>query len=232
MKLNRFHTLRVKVYNLDSRKVLERTAKVNIPADGVANDLINIDFPSDITPVHFISLEVCDASGKKVGSNFYWRSNDKYEGANTLTGPCVSGFESLQSMPRTKVKSTVRMRREGDRIFFDVTLRNPTSKIAFFNRLQLTDAERHPVRPSFYSDNYFTLLPGESTTVTIETAADMAPENLDVTVSGWNTDSRTYHFANNGVIHYTNYAGDSPKIPTGLCSNLYFLTERQGNVPI
>lgn len=119
---------------------------------------------------------------------------DKYEGANTLTGPCVSGFESLQSMPRTKVKSAVHMRREGDRIFFDVALRNPTSKIAFFNRLQLTDAKRHPVRPSFYSDNYFTLLPGESKTVTIETAADMAPANLAVTVSGWNTDSRTYHF--------------------------------------
>lgn len=75
------------------------------------------------------------------------------------------------------VKSAVHMRREGDRIFFDVALRNPTSKIAFFNRLQLTDAKRHPVRPSFYSDNYFTLLPGESKTVTIETAADMARES-------------------------------------------------------
>ena len=194
------HTLSVKVYDINSRKVFERTAKVDIPADGVANDLVTIDFPAGITPVHFISMEVRDAAGRKVGSNFYWRSNDKYEGANTVTGPCVSGFESLQSMPRAAVKSSVRMRRDNSDIFFDVTLRNTTSKIAFFNRIQLTGSDGRPVRPSFYTDNYFTLLPGESRTVTIETAADSAPENLDVTVSGWNTSSKTYHFTNRSVV--------------------------------
>ena len=167
--------LTVTVYNLDSRKVFERTEKVNIPADGVANDVMKLDFPSDISPVHFISLVLTDKDGKKVGSNFYWRSNDRYEGANTVTGPCVSGFEPLQDMPQTKVKSNVRMRRDGDKIFFDITLRNASSKIAFFNRLQLTDTEGHPVRPSFYSDNFFTLLPGESTSLTVETAAAEAP---------------------------------------------------------
>ena len=88
------------------------------------------------------------------------------------------------------------MRREDSKIFFDVTLRNTSSKIAFFNRLQLTDTDNHPVRPSFYTDNYFTLLPGESRNVTIETDAETAPENLEVTVSGWNTTAKKYHFTN------------------------------------
>lgn len=189
--------LTVTVYNLDSRKVFERTEKVNIPADGVANDVMKLDFPSDISPVHFISLVLTDKDGKKVGSNFYWRSNDRYEGANTVTGPCVSGFEPLQEMPQAKVKSSVHMRSEDNKIFFDITLRNTSSKIAFFNRLQLTDAEGHPVRPSLYSDNYFTLLPGESTSLTVETAAAEAPENLDVKISGWNTPSKTYRFHKN-----------------------------------
>ena len=95
------------------------------------------------------------------------------------------------------MKSSAKMRREGDRIFFDITLCNTSSKIAFFNRLQLTDAEGHPVRPSFYSDNYFTLLPGESTSLTVETAAAEAPENLDMKISGWNTPSKTYRFHKN-----------------------------------
>ena len=89
------------------------------------------------------------------------------------------------------------MRSEGNKIFFDITLRNTSSKIAFFNRLQLTDAEGHPVRPSFYSDNFFTLLPGESTALTIVTDATEAPENLDVKISGWNTTSKTYRFYKN-----------------------------------
>lgn len=138
-----------------------------------------------------------DKQGKKVGSNFYWRSNDRYEGANTVTGPCVSGFEPLQDMPSAKVKSNAKIRRAGDKIFFDITLRNTSSKIAFFNRLQLTDAEGRPVRPSFYSDNYFTLLPGESTSVTIETATADAPDNMDIKISGWNTPSKTYQFRKN-----------------------------------
>ena len=157
--------------------------------------MLTLDFPTDISPVHSISLVLTDKQGKKVGSNFYWRSNDPYQGANTVTGPCVSGFEPLQDMPSAKVKSNAKIRRAGDKIFFDITLRNTSSKIAFFNRLQLTDTEGRPVRPSFYSDNYFTLLPGESTSVTIETTSADAPNNMDIKISGWNTPSKTYLFS-------------------------------------
>jgi hypothetical protein len=60
---------------------------VDIPADGVANDVIGIDFPSDLTQVHFIRLVLSDAKGKPVSESFYWRSKDKYEKTGSLTGP-------------------------------------------------------------------------------------------------------------------------------------------------
>ena len=44
--------------------------------------------------------------GKDVSSNFYWRSNDKYEGSKTLTGPAASGFEDLSKLKQAKVKLT------------------------------------------------------------------------------------------------------------------------------
>ena len=75
------------VYDLNSKKVLSKEAIINLPEDGVRKDVFRIDFPSDITNVHFIKLRLLDDKGKEVGSNFYWRSNSKYEGKNTLTGP-------------------------------------------------------------------------------------------------------------------------------------------------
>ena len=38
----------------------------------------------------------------------------------------------------------------------------------------LLDAQGSPVRPTFYTDNFFTLLPGASKTVEIETASEAA----------------------------------------------------------
>lgn len=180
------YSVTAQVYNLDSKKVWEKSAKVDLKEDGVANDVITIDFPENVSQVHFIRLVLKDEKGKTVGSNFYWRSRDRYEGKETLTGPCVSGFESLAQMPRASVKVKPVMRHEGGKSFVDVTMKNTSSKIAFFNRLQLTDRAGSPVRPSFYTDNFFTLMPGESKTVTIETAKAAAGDELNFVFEPYN----------------------------------------------
>lgn len=43
-----------------------------------------------------------------------------------------------------------------------------------------------PVRPSFYSDNFFSLLPGEVKVVTIETANQNLSNGLILKIKGWN----------------------------------------------
>ena len=189
------HKVVAKIYDLDSRLRYTHTARVDIEADSVANDVLHLDFPDNLSQVHFISLELFDSEGKRVGSNFYWRSNDEYEGPNTLTGPAVSGFESLAAMKRTRVKVTADITRDGDTVLVKMKMRNPSKRIAFFNRLEMLDSEgMSPVRPSFYSDNFFTLLPGESKTVTIETAVKNLPDGrLTLRTSGWNSDTHKFN---------------------------------------
>ena len=92
------------VYDINSKKVFEKSASVDLPEDGVANDILTIRFPENISQVHFIKLVLKDEKGKDVSSNFYWRSNDKYEGSKTLTGPTSSGFEDLSKLKVAKVK--------------------------------------------------------------------------------------------------------------------------------
>jgi len=183
------YTVSADVYDLNSKVVFRKSTKTDIPSDGVVNDVFTIDFPEGITQVHFIKLYLKDEKGKEISYNFYWRSNDKYEGKATLTGPAASGFEDLAKLKKAKLKIAYKVRKENGLQFIDVSLKNTSSSIAFFNQLQLLDKGVSPIRPSFYTDNFFSLLPGESKLVTIETAN----KNLNGTspllvVKGWNID--------------------------------------------
>ena len=157
---------KAEVYDMQSRKVSSVTAKVDVPADGVANDVLSVTIPDDITPVHFIALELTDAKGNVVSKNFYWRSTSKYEGKNTVTGPCTGGFEPLATLPEAKPTVTARylISRE-----WEVTVKNNSKRIAFFCQLLLTDKTLKPVHGTYYSDNFFSLLPGEKKVITIIT---------------------------------------------------------------
>ena len=180
------------VYDIDSRKVSEESAVVNLPEDGVANDVLTIRFPENISQVHFIKLILKDEEGKEISSNFYWRSKDKYEGKTTLTGPATSGFKQLGDLKPAKVKLSYKVREDGNRYFVDVTLKNNSNRIAFFNQLQFLNSKMSPIRPSFYTDNFFTLMPGEKKAVTIETGKEKLGEGAVLVLNGWNTESRKY----------------------------------------
>ena len=187
------YTVVAQVYDINSKKVFEESAKVNLPSDGVVNDALTIRFPEDISQVHFIKLRLKDEKGKEVSSNFYWRSNDKYEGKETLTGPTSSGFEDLAKLKQAKLNTSYKVRKAEGKYFVDITLKNTSNSIAFFNQLQFLDQELCPVRPSFYTDNFFSLMPGESKSVTIETADKNLQDAPVLVVKGWNVDRKQFN---------------------------------------
>jgi len=67
-----------------------------------------------------------------------------------------------------------------------VRLSNPSSQLAFFIRVRMTE-ESDTVRTT-YSDNYISLAPGESRTLTVKVdISGPAPESLHFEISGWNS---------------------------------------------
>jgi len=180
-------SLTASVYDLDSRKVWSESVNVDVDEDGVACDLISPDFSKAASDVQFLRLELRDDTGRLVSTNFYWRSDDEYEGKGSMTGPCTSGFQSLQNMKEAKLRCTATSRREGGRLFVEVTVSNVSGRIAFFNQLHLFGEDSRPVCPAFYSDNFFTLMPGERKTVTIETSG----KGSELQLSGWNSAGKT-----------------------------------------
>lgn len=163
-------TVTAQVYNLDSKRLLNLQAKADVPADGIANDVLKIEFPDNISPVHFIALQAKDAKGNVVSKNFYWRSTDKYEGKNTITGPCTAGFEPLGNMAAAKPTLKVKALADNNGMhLWQVNIKNSSSKIAFFCQLLLTDENGNAVHRTHYSDNFISLLPGEQETIVVRT---------------------------------------------------------------
>ncbi len=162
---------KAELYDMQSHRINSVTENIDVPADGVANDIIFVDIPTDISPVHFIALELTDSRGNVVSRNFYWRSTSRYEGKNTLTGPCTGGFEPLAFLPEAKPAVTSRRLPDKDgSLVWEVTIKNNSPRIAFFCQLLLTDIQDRPIHGTFYSDNFFSMLPGETQVITIRTS--------------------------------------------------------------
>ena len=176
----------VRLYDLECDKLATfKVSGVNVPADGVACDVTRIIFPDRLSKVHFLAMDLKDSRGKMLSQNFYWRSTDRYK-AGSMSGPCASGFESLSKMPQATVKATLKKCSDAENLYYDVTLKNTSRNIAFFNEVLLLGDDGLPVPYTFTSDNYFTLEAGASRTVTVEIARTDAPVKPCIHVEGWN----------------------------------------------
>jgi mannosylglycoprotein endo-beta-mannosidase len=179
----------VRVFNLDATLAHRAGADVEVPADSVANDVLQVAWPPDLSPVHFVRLDLRDPAGAPVASTFYWRSTDPYRGPRTRSGPLYGKLAALADLPRPQVAAAV------ERIGFRhrVRLENTGSGLAFSLRVALRDGRtRKPIRPSFYSDNFIALLPGECRALDIEPLFPPGPhETRVITLEGWNLGSST-----------------------------------------
>ncbi len=175
------------VFDINSKQVWKNQASIDLPEDGAVNDVFKIDFPENISPVHFIKLRLFDNTGKEVGSNFYWRSTSVYEGMKSMTGPTTAGFQSIKDLAPAKVSMKYKTRVSEGKHYIDIELKNTNRSIAFFTQLQWLDRAGKPVRPSYYTDNFFSMMPGESRSITIETDKKNLPaDNYSLILKGFN----------------------------------------------
>ena len=179
----------VSVYNLDgSRQSMRELACTAAPS--LATDLGAIDWPPALSRVHFVRLKLVGAQGELLSDNFYWRA--------LPADP--DNFQALNQLPATVLDAGVARRDADGKCLLEVSLHNRSGNVALMAHLQLrrrrTD-ER--VLPVYYSDNYVSLLPGESKTISIEAArGDLGGDVPRVVLDGWNTSVAPHFFPENG----------------------------------
>ncbi|MFT3978895.1 MAG: glycoside hydrolase family 2 TIM barrel-domain containing protein [Ferruginibacter sp.] len=121
----------------------------------------------------FLSLQLMDKDKQKLSDNFYWL-------------PAVNkNYTALQHMPQAKLDISAEYKTDSS---IQVLLKNEANgPVAFFNRAALVNqATGERILPSFFSDNYISVLPGETKTIDIEFPAAFKSTGKKIQVYGWN----------------------------------------------
>ncbi len=132
--------------------------------------------------VALVKLELKSASGETLSRNFYWLAAKSED------------YRALDTLPPANVTVTATLSgREAGENHITVQLKNSGATVALENKLTLLNAgDGARILPAYLSDNYISLLPGETREIDIaypETAAGGAKPQL--TLRGWNLASQT-----------------------------------------
>ncbi len=168
------------VYSLDSKQLLHREQQKNAEADSTTQGF-KLDLASLMGDgVVFVKLELRDSAGKLLSHNFYWLGTDS------------ASYRELNRLPRANVSATATSTRAGDEVRVYVQLQNRGTSAALANKLTLLNAaDGTRILPAYLSDNYFSLLPGETREVEIEYPASAATGLAQLGLRGWNLATQT-----------------------------------------
>ena len=156
------------VFDFNSRMLSEKTVKAVASAES-CTDLFKLELPDGLTPVHFIRLSRREG-GRETDATVYWRSTSAYSGPKKMDGPTTTGFETMDSLPKTTLAVKPVRTEKGVRF----TISNTGSKIAFMVKTTIRDRQGRALKPTFYTDNWLALMPGESRAIDAEFPAGAA----------------------------------------------------------
>jgi len=170
--------VRVSIYRFDGKLDSHSNYPVVEVPGSTTIKVGQLEVSARISPLYFIKLDLSDAVGKLLSSNFYWEhvAQDQFDG--------------LTNLPTVMLDAQASVHSEGDRTMLSVTIQNNTTAVALLTHLQLHQKKSgRRVLPVFYSNNYISLVPGESSSVTIEAATkDLQGDLPLVEVDGYNVD--------------------------------------------
>jgi len=187
--------LTTKVLNLDMSEKFSQQTSLDAAADST-NKVLTLPEIDGLSQTYFLVLRLEDASGKLVGSNFYWLSSKPetldWEKSNWYTTPTASyaDYTALAQLPKVKLNLAHHTERKGEEAITHVTLQNPGKSLTFFVRLKVAKGKGgDEILPVVWQDNYVSLLPGERRELTATyRVRELGAAQPVVEVSGWNLD--------------------------------------------
>ena len=146
-------TVSAEVLSFDLETLSEQEASADISSDDVQT-IFALELPDTWEDVLWVKLVLTDADDEVVSENFYWLSaNDD--------------FTALMTLPKTELSVSGTASATDDTVTVAAEVTNPTDGVAFFiNVLVLKGEDGEEVLPTYWNDNYFTLLPGETRSLT------------------------------------------------------------------
>ncbi len=191
--------LRIRVYDVHSAVRFDEKVPVDLRANSSA-EVFSLD-KVDVPGVHFLDTRLYDAEGTEIDNNFYWISPKRdildYNDPDTPSWVTTASkqyadFTEINSMPAAEVASSVTSEKKDGVTRFQVTLENKSQHIAFFIHASLRDPQTHAtILPVLWSDNYVSLLPGETRVLQAEINNEaLEGRTPEVKVEGYNVSKK------------------------------------------
>ncbi len=181
------------VYDLNLKEAFSKEETVNIVPNS-STRIFDVPKLDDLSTTYFLRLTLKDSAGKLVSTNFYWLSTKPdvldWQNSKWYYTPTSSyaDFTALKSLPEARLEVHAATHEAGARDVTRVTVKNPSSHLAFFIHLRVDKGEHGTeVLPVLWQDNYFELMPGEEREITASFArGELQGASPYVAVDGWN----------------------------------------------
>lgn len=186
--------VRVRTYDLAGQVRDDRSGEaMTVPSGGAVHALTLPRLARD-SDVFFVRCELLDSAGQVVADNTYWQSQQRddlgapaNDRAFELRQTSWADLTPLNAMATVPLRATAERPAGPDGRSVTIRLHNPTRRIAFFERAELTRTrDGDEILPIEYSDNYVTVYPGETVELTARIPGSGPVANW-VRVSGYNT---------------------------------------------
>lgn len=165
-----------RVRSLAGKALADRTATLDAGAGSVAHPF-TLDLKGLLAAekLVLVSLELADTSGRPLSRNDYWVAAD---------APAHQRLNELPPVP-VSLSASGKVGANGE-VSLDVTLSNPGTAPALLAKLTPQKADGTRILPAYLSDNYVTLLPGETRHVQVTYPTSAGGTDATLALRGWN----------------------------------------------
>ena len=161
------------LYDVNGRQLATETR----PLQALANQATAVftpQLPVALPAVYLLRLQLTDAAGRLISTNDYWQRATP-----------TDGFQAFNALPPVPLAPRL-MQQDAATHSLTYELVNRTATPAVAVRLTLLNDQKQPVLPAYFSDGYFTLLPGESRIIKLQHTASVDNAALRLSAEAYN----------------------------------------------
>lgn len=173
-------TVNLATYSKEGHKISATTLKVPTIKRNGLTPVITFDELAGVTDFRWIKIVLTDAKGHELDDNVYWFNPNKWDG------------KLLSNLPESNVSMQIKNVRYDESSYCKgkVVVTNKSKVIASFIDLTLRDSNSgKAIRPAYFNDGYFTLMPNESKEITFEFLIPAQTKHVVIQLNGYNVAS-------------------------------------------
>ncbi len=168
-------TAKAQVINIDGSVAWEKQTSISSEEDSTVK-CFKLEFPTEVSSAHFVKLWLSNGENI-VSDNFYIRGTEE------------GNYQAIRQMPKVALEKAITTEKvDDDNWQGSVVIKNTSDTPALMIRVNVVGAkDGEQILPMFYSDNYFSLLPGEEKCITLQWKdVDTRGNAPKVVVTGYN----------------------------------------------